>query len=126
MTRALTAAGAGVIASFCLEGGVLTGKYRSGGATGRAAGTLSDPRVAMAAAAAGELAGLAAGLHTTAAGLALAFPLTNPAVTSVLFGATSAEQVRANCAAVSLRDRLGTEDIAQLRDIGAQKDEEIR
>src|SRR6478672_953564 len=30
MTRVLDAAGAGVIASFCLAGGVLTGKYRSG------------------------------------------------------------------------------------------------
>ena len=29
MTRALDAAGAGVIASFCLAGGVLTVKYRS-------------------------------------------------------------------------------------------------
>jgi aryl-alcohol dehydrogenase-like predicted oxidoreductase len=122
MTRALTAAGAGVIASFCLEGGVLTGKYRSGGATGRAAGTLSDPQVAMAVEAADALADLAAGLQTTAAGLALAFPLTNPAVTSVLFGATSADQIRANCAAVRLRDRLGAQDIARLRDIGAPED----
>lgn len=40
MTRALDAAGAGVVASFCLTGGVLTGKYRSG----PAAGTLADPR----------------------------------------------------------------------------------
>src|SRR5438067_2251102 len=29
MTQALAAAGAGLIASFCLAGGVLTGKYRS-------------------------------------------------------------------------------------------------
>src|SRR6266571_741045 len=34
MTRALHAAGAGVVASFCLEGGVLSGKYLSGGAAG--------------------------------------------------------------------------------------------
>jgi aryl-alcohol dehydrogenase-like predicted oxidoreductase len=38
MTAALRAAGAGVIASFCLEGGVLTGKYRAGPVPGRAAG----------------------------------------------------------------------------------------
>jgi len=44
MTGALTAAGAGVIASFCLAGGILSGKYRSGPATGRQAGSLADPR----------------------------------------------------------------------------------
>lgn len=118
MTRALDTAGAGVIASFCLAGGVLTGKYRSGPAAGRAAGTLQDPRVAPAVAAAEELAGLAGRLDTTATELALAFPLTNPAVTSVLFGATSAEQVKANCAAVSLLERLGPADLAHLRRIG--------
>jgi L-glyceraldehyde 3-phosphate reductase len=122
MSKPLTAAGAGVIASFCLAGGVLTGKYRSGAAAGRAAGTLGERRVAPAVAAAGELADLAGRLDTTAAALALAFPLTNPAVTSVLFGATSAEQVRANCAAVSLLGRLGTGDIADLRRIGQHAD----
>ena len=122
MTRALDAAGAGVIASFCLAGGVLTGKYRSGPAAGRAAGTLEDPRVAPAVAAAEELTDLAGRLGTTAAVLAMAFPLTNPAVTSVLFGATSAEQVQANCAAISLLDRLGPADLAHLRRIGRPED----
>jgi aryl-alcohol dehydrogenase-like predicted oxidoreductase len=122
MTRALDAAGAGVIASFCLAGGVLTGKYRSGAAAGRAAGTLTDPRVAPAAAAAEDLTDLAGRLGTTAAALAMAFPLTNPAVTSVLFGATSAEQVQANCASISLLDRLGPADLAQLRRIGQPED----
>jgi aryl-alcohol dehydrogenase-like predicted oxidoreductase len=118
MTRVLDAAGAAVIASFCLAGGVLTGKYRSGPAAGRAAGTLSDPRVAAAVAAAGELASLASSLQTTAAALAIAFPLTSPAVASVLFGATSPEQVHANCAAISLLERLGPADLAHLRRIG--------
>ena len=118
ITRALDAAGAGVIASFCLAGGVLTGKYRSGPAAGRAAGTLADPRVAPAVAAADELASLASRLDTTAAALAMAFPLTRPAVTSVLFGATSAQQVQANCTAISLLGRLGPEELAQLHRIG--------
>jgi aryl-alcohol dehydrogenase-like predicted oxidoreductase len=89
MMQAVNASGAGVIASFCLAGGVLTGKYRSSSVPGRAAGTLDDPRVAAAVAAAGELASLAGRLETTPAALALAFPLTNPAVTSVLFGSTA-------------------------------------
>lgn len=75
-------------------------------------------QVAAAVAAAGELASLAGRLETTPAALALAFPLTNPAVTSALFGATSSEQVRANCAAISLLDRLGPADLADLRHIG--------
>jgi L-glyceraldehyde 3-phosphate reductase len=122
MAQALRAAGAGVIASFCLAGGVLTGKYRSDPAAGRAGGSLGDPRAAAALAAADELTALAGVLDTTAAALALAFPLTSPAVTSVLFGATSVQQLRANCAAAGLRDRLGPEDIARLRRIGLPGD----
>ena len=121
MGQALESSGAGLIASFCLAGGVLTGKYRDGEAAGRAAGALGEPRYAAAAAAAGDLARLAKRLGTTAAALALAFPLTNPAVASVLFGATSAEQVQTNCAAASLLERLGPEDLAQLQSITGQR-----
>jgi L-glyceraldehyde 3-phosphate reductase len=120
MTQALHAAGAGVVASFCLAGGVLSGKYLAGAKTGRAAATLGDPRAARAVAAAPDLAALAATLGTTAATLALAFPFTNTDVTSVLFGATSPEQVRANCAAASLLNRLSPGDIGRLLRIGAE------
>ena len=119
MIRALHAAGAGVVASFCLEGGVLSGKYLAGDTTGRAAATLGTPRAAPAGAAAPGLAALAGALGTTAATLALAFPFTNTDVTSVLFGATSPEQVTANCAAASLLDRLSPGDIDRLLRIGA-------
>ena len=118
MTRALSEAGAGVVASFCLEGGVLSGKYRQQGTAGRAAGTLDQPRAGPAVAAAADLAGLAERLETSPAALALAFPLASPAVASVLFGATSAAQVRANCAAVSLLDRLSQADLDDLGRIG--------
>jgi L-glyceraldehyde 3-phosphate reductase len=119
MTRALHVAGAGVVASFCLEGGVLSGKYLAGATTGRAAATRSAPQAAPAVAAAPDLAALATAVGTTAATLALAFPFTNTDVTSVLFGATSPEQVRANCAAASLLDRLSPGDIDRLLRIGA-------
>jgi aryl-alcohol dehydrogenase-like predicted oxidoreductase len=119
MGQALESSGAGLIASFCLAGGVLTGKYRDGEAAGRAAGALGDPRYAAAAAAAGDLARMAARLDTSEAALALAFPLTNPATASVLFGATSPEQLRANCAAAALLDRLTPYDVAELQTIGA-------
>ena len=118
MTGALTAAGAGAIASACLAGGILSGKYRSDPATGRQAGSLADPRLAPAARAADELAVLADELGATPATLALLFPLASPDVTSVLFGATSVRQVRENCAVIGLRDRIGADDLARLRRIG--------
>jgi L-glyceraldehyde 3-phosphate reductase len=118
MTGALTAARAGVIASFCLAGGVLSGKYRSDPATGRQAGSLADPQLAPALRAVDELAGLAGELGTTPAALALLFPLTSPGVTSVLFGATSPQQLRENCAVIGLSDRIGADDLARLRRIG--------
>jgi aryl-alcohol dehydrogenase-like predicted oxidoreductase len=121
MAQVLDASGAGLIASFSLAGGVLSGKYLAGPVAGRAAGTLDDARAAPAVAAAAELAGLAARLDTTPAALALAFPFTHPALASVLFGATSPEQLRANCAAAGLLDRLGPGDVAELRRIGARQ-----
>jgi L-glyceraldehyde 3-phosphate reductase len=121
MTSALREAGAGVVASFCLEGGVLTGKYLDG-RSGRAAGTLDEPRVAPALAAARELAGLAERVGATSAALALAFALAGPATTSVLFGATSPDQVRANCSAAQLLARLAPDDLAALRRIGTSPD----
>jgi aryl-alcohol dehydrogenase-like predicted oxidoreductase len=69
---------------------------------------------------AGELASLAARLGTTPAALALAFPFTHPALASVLFGATSPEQIRANCAAARLLGRLGPDDVAALLRLGAR------
>jgi len=120
MARVLNASGAGLIASFSLAGGVLSGKYLAGPAAGRAGGTLDDLGVAPAAAAARDLAGLAARLGTTPAALALAFPFTHPDLASVLFGATSPEQIRANCAAAGLLGRIGPGDLAELRRIGTR------
>ena len=57
MARALAEAGAGVVASFCLEGGILSGKYRDGQASGRAADVLGQPRSAPALAAVPALTG---------------------------------------------------------------------
>ncbi len=120
MSGTLRRAGAGIVASFCLEGGVLSGKYPHGQAPGRAAaGMLDEHRVAPALAAARDLACLAERLETSSAALALAFPLAGPAVASVLFGATSPEQLRANCAAASLLERIAPDDLAELKRIGS-------
>src|SRR6185437_15913252 len=88
MTAALKAAGASLVASYVMAGGVLTGKYDAGG-HGRATGQLDDPRVAAARELGRRLRAVAAETATSPAALAIAFALANPATASVLFGATS-------------------------------------
>jgi aryl-alcohol dehydrogenase-like predicted oxidoreductase len=117
--RALDACGAPVVASFVLAGGVLTGKYDTDGNAGRAAGQLADPRYAAAAEAGRQLGQLAHELDTTPAALAIAFALHNPNVASVLFGATSPEQLRQNAAGLEVAARLDDGQWARLLAIGA-------
>jgi len=97
MSAALSDSGAGVVASFAIAGGLLTGKYSSPGASGRAAGSSLDP----AAVEQGQrLASLASEFGTSPAALAIAFALANPVVTTVLFGATSPAQIAENVLAL--------------------------
>ena len=67
-------------------------------------------------AAARALTDLARSLGTSPAALAIVFALTCPTVASVVFGATSPDQVRVNAATLALADRL---DEAQLRALSA-------
>jgi aryl-alcohol dehydrogenase-like predicted oxidoreductase len=101
MRRTLAASGAGVVASFVMAGGVLTGKYEAGG-TGRSDGELDDPRLASALGAGRRLRSLAEETGLPASTLAIAFALAHPAVVSVLFGATSPEQVAENVRALDV------------------------
>ncbi len=119
MVAALESCGASAVASFAMLGGVLTGKYLDEGAQGRWTGELDDPRLRSGHDAAVALRELAARAGTTAAALAIAFPLLNPLVASVLFGATSPEQVAANVEALKLLESLDDATLAQLRGIGA-------
>ncbi len=118
MTAALAACGAPVVASAVLAGGVLTGKYDIDAATGRAAGTLEEPRVARAMAVARQLSELAGRLGATPAALAVAFTMLNPLVATVLLGATSPAQVAQNVDALAVLDRLTAADIDELVAIG--------
>ena len=112
MRAALEASGAGVVASFVMAGGVLTGKYDAGG-SGRADGELDTPRVAAAREQGRRLRALAPEVGCTPAALAIAFALSNPAVATVLFGATSAEQIADNVAALDVSEAA----VAQLVDV---------
>jgi L-glyceraldehyde 3-phosphate reductase len=111
MAAAVDASGAGVVASFAMAGGVLTGKYESG-AAGRAAGELDQPQHAAARDCGRRLSALAAEAGVSVAALAVAFALRGPAVTSVLFGATSPSQIAENVAALDVApdvlERLGS------------------
>jgi aryl-alcohol dehydrogenase-like predicted oxidoreductase len=86
---AMDATRVSVVASAVLAGGALTGKYPG---SGRLAGRLDDPEVARAIEVAEELK-----QHgQEPAHAAIAFALAHPRVASVLFGASSPEQVAAN------------------------------
>ena len=119
---ALDASGASVVASFVLAGGILSGKYADDATFGRMSGELADPRWEEARRAAVELRDLAGELGTTPATLAVAFAATGPRVASVLFGATTTEQVAENVAAIELLDRLAPADLDALRSIGSGGD----
>jgi aryl-alcohol dehydrogenase-like predicted oxidoreductase len=101
MTAALEASRAGLVASFVMAGGVLTGKYGAGG-SGRAAAEIDDPRLAAARERGERLRELANELGFSPAALAIAFALAHPAVASVLFGATSPAQIAENVAALEV------------------------
>jgi aryl-alcohol dehydrogenase-like predicted oxidoreductase len=101
MTDVLGASGAGVVASFVMAGGVLTGKYDADG-TGRAAGELDTPRLAAARELGRRLHALARETGVGPGALAIAFALANPNVASVLFGATAPWQIAENVTALGI------------------------
>jgi aryl-alcohol dehydrogenase-like predicted oxidoreductase len=112
MDEALRASGASVVASFVIAGGVLTGKYDAG-ETGRSASEIDDPRLAAAREQGRALRALAQELGSTPAALAIAFALANPAVVTVLFGATSPAQIAENATALEL-DAAAVERVLSL------------
>jgi aryl-alcohol dehydrogenase-like predicted oxidoreductase len=108
-----------IVASYALAGGILTGKYDGDPGAGRAAGSLERPAAAAAVAAGRQLAALARETGHSAAQLAIAFALLNPAVTAVLFGATHPAQITDNLAALAVASDLSPGDIQRLTAIGA-------
>jgi L-glyceraldehyde 3-phosphate reductase len=107
-----------VVASAVLAGGALSGKYRGRSGQGRLTQTIDAPRLAPALQAAEALGGLADEVGATPAALAVAFALSNPAVATVLFGATSAEQVEQNVRALDVLVVASDAQIDALRRIG--------
>ena len=118
MAAVLDDADIGLVASFVLAGGTLTGKYARG-ETGRATVAGRAPTDVAADARADALGALAQEWGVTASSLAFAFVLGHPRLASVLFGATSPEQVRQNVASLEVFERLIPAQLDQLRAIAA-------
>jgi aryl-alcohol dehydrogenase-like predicted oxidoreductase len=117
---AIRAAGVAVVASFVLSGGILSGKYTDRSAAGRMSGELDDAHSEAALRAANDLRALADRLDAKPAALAIAFAAEGPNVASVLFGATTPEQLAENVAAIDLLERLTPAELSDLRAIGSE------
>ena len=118
MRRVAADLGVAIVASYTLAGGILTGKYDEEPGAGRAAGMIGQPQWARAVAAGRDLAALAKDIGVAPASLAMAFALLDPSVTTVLFGATRPEQIRANLGALALAERLTPGERDRLAAIG--------
>ncbi len=113
MTEVMTNRDVGLVASYVLAGGTLTGKYL-GGADGRASDDDAPPysagkQVAMA------LADLARQWGVTTSQLAFCYAFAHPCLTSALFGATTPEQLRENVASYAVYESLGSDQLAAIR-----------
>ena len=104
MEAVLADAGIGLVASYVLAGGTLTGKYLQG-QSGRAEDDSTDTVLAGKQRAA-ALIELAREWNVSPASLAFSFALSHPQLASVLFGATSPEQLRENVASREVFDSL--------------------
>ena len=109
---AVFAEGVSLQASDVLEGGVLVGKSGESRQIGRDPGGIR----ARIQEAAGGIADLAAELDATPAQLCIAFTLTHPSTSTVLFGATSMRQLTDNIAALDVLDRVGASRLRSLLD----------
>jgi aryl-alcohol dehydrogenase-like predicted oxidoreductase len=117
MDAVLAGGRVGLVASYALAGGTLTGKYLRG-EPGRASAS-TDPMSEAGRRAAADLAVLAEEWGVEPAQLALAFALDHPHLASLLFGATSPAQLATNVAALDVHRSLDDEQRARLRLVGA-------
>jgi aryl-alcohol dehydrogenase-like predicted oxidoreductase len=104
MEAALSDADIGLVASYVLAGGTLTGKYLHG-ESGRAQAD-DTPAAVSGKERAAAVVELAREWNVSPASLAFAFALSHPQLASVLFGATSPEQLRQNVASLEVFESL--------------------
>ncbi len=117
---AIRAVGLGIVASYSLYGGLLTGKYNR--AESKDAVRFKEQEI-QAIKESGLLERAAKGVRVaqevgcTPAQLALGYCLKNPAVSSVLFGVTSLAQLQSNLKALEVVPRLNEAILRSLRAI---------
>ena len=112
MEAVLADADIGLVASYVLAGGTLTGKYVRG-ESGRADAD-NNPAVVAGKQRATALVDLAAEWNVSPASLAFSFALSHPRLASVLFGATSPEQLRENVASLQVFTSLDDDQRSKL------------
>jgi len=104
--------GIGIIPYFPLAGGILTGKYAGSGSAPAGSRAETDPnfsrfltpeRIRLGS----RVSAIAEELNTTPAALSLAWLMSRPAVSTVIFGATRVEQVEHNLRSLSVQPDAG-------------------
>lgn len=116
MEAVLADADIGLVASYVLAGGTLTGKYLQGDGSGRATTDESAPIVAGKQRAA-ALAALAEEWDMSPTSLAFSFALNHPRLSSVLFGATTPEQLHENVMSLECFMELDESQLAKLQQL---------
>jgi aryl-alcohol dehydrogenase-like predicted oxidoreductase len=115
MEAVLADADIGLVASYVLAGGTLTGKYLNG-QSGRANHD-DTPAIVAGKNRAAVVVELAREWNVTPASLAFSFALSHPRLSSVLFGATSPEQLRENLASLEVFNALDDDQRQRLDDL---------
>lgn len=124
MRRAFDRGPIGLVASYVLAGGTLTGKYLSDNDTGSAtdvgrAASDDSPLMIKGKAMAQEVVALAVEWGVPPAHIAFAYALMHPNLASIVFGASTADQLETNVAAYATFEQLDSkqlETVAQLAD----------
>lgn len=122
MIRAFERGPIGLVASYVLAGGTLTGKYLSAGDIGRASNDAS-PVLAKGKALAPKVVSLATDWGIPPAHVAFAFAFAHPHLASVVFGASSAEQLGANATAFETFNTLDDSQLAAIQRLAVASDE---
>jgi aryl-alcohol dehydrogenase-like predicted oxidoreductase len=113
-------AGIGVVASYSLYGGLLSGKYHQSEAASKGrfgAEQLESMRQKGLWHKAGQVIEIAREFGCTPAQLALAYCLQNPQVSSLLFGATRVSQIQENIGTLEILPRLNQEVMTKLKNL---------
>ncbi|MFZ0544590.1 MAG: aldo/keto reductase [Candidatus Promineifilaceae bacterium] len=111
--------GVGIVASYSLYGGLLTGKYQEmGEENGRfSAEDIEKMRQRSLLKKVGRVVAIAKEVGCSPAQLALGYCLKNPQVASVLFGSTKVAQVEENIATLAILSRIDDGVMVRLRNL---------